>query len=841
VVAMTFPFVGTHTRADWASWQVNNADLTDEGPVLAAASLPVYVSPTPVLETFPPELVVEDLDVDSCGDLYLLSEAGDVYRYDRPHEELRRLPCTFEDTIESPTGLRVTADTIYVGDAGSSDGDDGQVLAVSKHVLQTRWIAATAFASPVALVGEGEDVVVLDAGPPDADASGFLATIDRSARIRREVIGIAPPVDAAVDRRGNRYVLAPIADADGASAHTNRALTQYSPPASVGKGYDRRTETDGTDSDEPTDRNDDGTTADNNDDRRPEPSPVDADEGKLLVAPDEFRTRETGPFMPGHIEADHVDEVIVGMTTGDDADDDDGFLFRYRPMDAEFERLTSYRGLAMSLQLSRDRETCEPAALYAVAGDRNAVIALEARVPHRLNDTTDRYDAQLVAKLDAGIDRVQWHRVTTELTTDARTEVRVRYLATDDSDQQYDPRPGIDPEEAIEGIGPTVASRLRTAGINDLWALVATDPADVAGYASTATYTVTQRQATDWIREARRILNDWFDGESEWRTLDADPRDALLDDAVGRYLWVRVDLIGTRFETPTVESFRAYFPRQSYLRYLPSIYREDEASAAFLERFLSIFESTFVDIEEDIEAAIRYLDPDGVPAESLPWLGSWLALSADETWPAAAHRELVRRAPDLFRYRGTEAGLLAMTRIFLGDRFKPSVTAEWYLARQREAIEARRDADDLTDEAATRAIERLDPTPWIWEPPDLFCADDKTVESIYERLLPCSQCFALVVPPFVDETAMETVERIVRSQAPAHTAGRAIRLQPRIELAGNEHEGATHTYLGVNSVLADRDLVIGESTLGTDSELIEREPDGQLGLQSRLDADTRIS
>ena len=825
---MTFPFISTHTRGDWKSWQRTNADLTDEGPVLSEASLPAYVSPTPLIEEFPPELVVVDLDVDNCGDLYLLSEDGDVYRFDRPHEELRRVPCTFEDAVAKPKGLRVTADTIYVADAGSTDRDDGRVLAVSKHLLQTRWIATDGLASPVALVGEGDDVVVLDAGPPNTDAAGFLATIDRDARTRREVTEIAPPVDAAVDRRGNRYVLAPIADADGTSAHTDRALTRYSPPASVGKAYDRRAETDGT-------------AADNNDDRRPEPPPVDAGGGELLVAPDEFRTRETGPFAPGCIEVDHVDEVIVGMTTADDDDDDDGFLFRYRPTDAAFERLTSYRGLAMSLQLSRDRETCEPAALYAVAGDRDAVTALKARLPHRLNDATDRYDAQLVARLDAGIDRVQWHRVTTELTTDARTEVRIRYLATDDSDQQYNPRPGIEPEDVIKGIGSTVASRLRTAGINDLWALVAADPADVAGYASTATFTVTQRQAADRIREARAILNDRFDGESEWRTLDADPRDALLEDAVGRYLWIRVDLIGTRFETPIVESFRAYFPRQSYLRYLPSIYHEDQASAVFLERLLSIFESVFVDLEEEIEAAIRYLDPDGVPAESLPWLGSWLALSADETWPAAAHRELVRRAPDLFRYRGTEAGLLATTRIFLGDRFEPSSTAAWYLARQQEAIEVRRDADELTDEEATRAIERLDPTPWVWEPPDLSCVDDETVESIYERLLPCSQCFALVVPPFVDETAMETVERIVRAQAPVHTAGRAIRLQPRIELAGDEHEGATHTYLGVNSVLAERDFVIGGSTLGTDSELIERESDGQLGLRSRLGTDTRIS
>lgn len=34
---MTYPFVGTHTPADWASWEGYNVELTEEGPRLATA------------------------------------------------------------------------------------------------------------------------------------------------------------------------------------------------------------------------------------------------------------------------------------------------------------------------------------------------------------------------------------------------------------------------------------------------------------------------------------------------------------------------------------------------------------------------------------------------------------------------------------------------------------------------------------------------------------------------------------------------------------------------------------------------------------------------------------
>jgi len=70
--------------------------------------------------------------------------------------------------------------------------------------------------------------------------------------------------------------------------------------------------------------------------------------------------------------------------------------------------------------------------------------------------------------------------------------------------------------------------------------------------------------------------------------------DLLLNPNKGRYLWFKIRLV--TFDTksrPTVSSVRVFYPRLSYRRYLPPVYREEPVSAAFLERFLSIFENGF--------------------------------------------------------------------------------------------------------------------------------------------------------------------------------------------------------------------------------------------------------
>jgi phage tail-like protein len=105
--------------------------------------------------------------------------------------------------------------------------------------------------------------------------------------------------------------------------------------------------------------------------------------------------------------------------------------------------------------------------------------------------------------------------------------------------------------------------------------------------------------------------------------------------------------------------------RSSYLDYLPGIYQENELSD-FLGRFLLIFEHILSPIDRTIENIPYYFDPDVAPPEVVTWLGSWLGLALDARWPEERRRDLVKAAPELFRWRGTRQGLAHFLRLYTG-------------------------------------------------------------------------------------------------------------------------------------------------------------------------------
>jgi phage tail-like protein len=86
----------------------------------------------------------------------------------------------------------------------------------------------------------------------------------------------------------------------------------------------------------------------------------------------------------------------------------------------------------------------------------------------------------------------------------------------------------------------------------------------------------------------------------------------------------------------------------------------------FLGRFLLIAENLLASVEQTIDCIHAYFDPRLAPAEMLDWLGSWVALRLDETWPVAAQRELIAMATTLYRWRGTARGMRAHLRLLTG-------------------------------------------------------------------------------------------------------------------------------------------------------------------------------
>jgi phage tail-like protein len=155
----------------------------------------------------------------------------------------------------------------------------------------------------------------------------------------------------------------------------------------------------------------------------------------------------------------------------------------------------------------------------------------------------------------------------------------------------------------------------------------------------------------------------------------------LFQKAHGQYLQLKLRLSGNERSTPRLFAMRIYYPRFSYSKnYLPAVYREDELSASFLERFLANVEGTYTAIEDKIAAVQMLFDARSVPAESLDWLASWFGVALDPAWDEAKRRLFIQNAPLFFQYRGTLRGLLmalhlafdscADKKIFDEDRFQ---------------------------------------------------------------------------------------------------------------------------------------------------------------------------
>lgn len=152
-------------------------------------------------------------------------------------------------------------------------------------------------------------------------------------------------------------------------------------------------------------------------------------------------------------------------------------------------------------------------------------------------------------------------------------------------------------------------------------------------------------------------LGAWFQ--------DARPQglDACLDGLVGRYLYLKIELVSAGVALPCLNALRVKLSGDHMLDYLPAIYEED-----FTRRFLSIFDGFFSDMEQEICALPGRMDYQTTDDAMLRYLSGFLCLSSEETGALDTDtlRERIRTALADYETQYTPRGVLRSAQRLCG-------------------------------------------------------------------------------------------------------------------------------------------------------------------------------
>lgn len=167
-------------------------------------------------------------------------------------------------------------------------------------------------------------------------------------------------------------------------------------------------------------------------------------------------------------------------------------------------------------------------------------------------------------------------------------------------------------------------------------------------------------------------------------------KDALIQVPPGRYIRLQIDLHREGKKSPVLKHVKVYYERLSYLRYLPAIYQEDEESKDFLERFLSIFESTMYDSEEMISNLPMFFDPMAAPEEFYRWLADWMSLDLYDQLDENKMREYIFHAVEFYKQKGTVSGISGLVSFLTGGKkccikeYRNNVFRSWGMEHEAE-------------------------------------------------------------------------------------------------------------------------------------------------------------
>ena len=298
--------------------------------------------------------------------------------------------------------------------------------------------------------------------------------------------------------------------------------------------------------------------------------------------------------------------------------------------------------------------------------------------------------------------------------------------------------------------------------------------------------------------------------EELWATNQTNAGDFLILSAPGRYLWLRIRFSGDGIATAEISLLQTFYPRISYLQYLPAVYQSDPVGRDFLDRFLRLFQTEFESIEIQIDRMAGLFDPDGTPGAFLSWLAGWMAMTFDRGWTEEVRRRLLRHAPELYRRRGTPAGLQLFLKLAFGfdarvlEHFR---LRRWIFLGQNAALGSR---SQLWGKCITARLE-LDVYSRIGQTALIGAGDP-----LHDPFSVHAHKFSVFVPASAlrSDTTKAAVSAVIESEKPAYTQYSLVPLEPRFRLGVQSTLGldavvGTYPRLVLNSVNLGFDTLLG--------------------------------